>query len=320
MSSHCSRNRFSYSLVARGALLLGPLLCLGAGQVRAQQEPPQPERSWSLGIAFGAGKRDNPLISGDSIDVNYVVDFSWYGERFFFDNGDFGYTLFTGNNWSFSLLGTISNERSYYSYLTGKQLSLDSLFGSGLVAGPSFEFASIGLAGNKIVDDGFTVGPELPKEELEERNFDARLAKRDYAANGGFELLYISPWGDLQAQVLSDVSSVHHGQEAWLSWTKPWFFKNSQVSFTLGLEWQSSNLLSYYYGVRPEEAFSGRPAYESGSGTNQFMRLQASHSLSRHWQVVAMVEREFLSSAISQSPIVDADRIDTFFTGLYYQF
>ena len=33
-----------------------------------------------------------------------------------------------------------------------------------------------------------------------------------------------------------------------------------------------------------------------------------------------MVEREFLSSAISNSPIVDDDTTDTFFAGLLYQF
>ena len=307
-------------LLARGALLFSPVLML-CGTPSAAQETEQNERSWNLGIAFGSGKRDNPLISGDTIDVNYVIDFSWYGERFFFDNGDFGYTLFTGNALSFSVLGTISNERSYYSYLTGKQLSLDSLFGPSLLPDSSFSIAGLGLGpADKTLDPELLPGPGLPEDELTIRNFDTRLARRDYAANAGFELLYISPWGDLQAQVLSDVSSVHQGEEAWLSWTKPWYFADSQMSISVGLEWQSSALLSYYYGVTPDEAFTGRNAYEARSGTNRYLRWQARHSLSRHWQIVAMAEREFLSNAISQSPIVDTDRIDTFFTGLYYQF
>jgi outer membrane protein len=313
--------------VARTALWLSPLLLVVAAPSQAQDEQEQEaERSWNLGIAVGAGKRDNLLISGDDIDVNYVIDFSWYGKRFFFDNGDFGYTLFTHNTLSINLLGTISNERSYYSYLTGKQLSLGTLFGSGAsIAGSSLSLdASPASEGGSLVgkigDDTFLPGPELPAAELDERNQNTALANRDYAANGGFELLYISPYGDVQAQVVSDVSHVHEGQEAWLSWTKPWFFENGQVSFTMGLEWQSSALLTYYYGVTPQESFSGRPPYEAESGTNQFVRLQASRSLSRHWQVVGMVEREYLSDAIRKSPIVDADSIDTFFTGLYYKF
>ena len=39
-----------------------------------------------------------------------------------------------------------------------------------------------------------------------------------------------------------------------------------------------------------------------------------------HVSLVGMVEREFLSNAISNSPIVDKADVDTFFAGLYYQF
>jgi outer membrane protein len=312
-------------------LLLGPLLFVTL-PAQAQDEPEaETGRSWNLGLALGVGKRDNLLISGDDINVNYAIDFSWYGERFFLDNGDFGYTLFTHNTFSLNLLGTISNERSYYSYLTGKQLSLNSLFGSSdltasansfVLAPDSVEIASTsqGFTG-KFGTSATVPGPELPSAEIRDRSRNTALANRDYAANGGFELVYISPYGDLQAQVVSDISHVHEGQEAWASWTKPWFFEQGQISLTLGLEWQSSALLTYYYGVMPEESFlPGRPPYEATSGTNRFVRLQASRSLSRHWQVVAMVEREYLSKAISHSPIVDADMIDTYFAGLYYKF
>jgi outer membrane protein len=319
----------SRQLLVRSVLLLGPLLLVASpSQAQDEPEPEETERSWSLGLALGAGQRDNLLISGDDIDVNYVIDFSWYGERFFFDNGDFGYTLFTHNTFSLNLLGTINNERSYYSYLTGRQVNLGVLLnpptpapaGSKLtLLTPGGAPASPGFIG-KLGDATALPGPELPAEELVDRNRNTALADRDYAANGGFELLYISPYGDLQAQVVSDVSHVHEGQEAWLSWTKPWFFDEGQISLTMGLEWQSSALLTYYYGVTPEESFPGRAPYEAEAGTNHFIRVQASRSLSLHWQVVGMVEREYLSNAISHSPIVDADRVNTVFAGLYYKF
>jgi outer membrane protein len=151
-------------------------------------------------------------------------------------------------------------------------------------------------------------------------NQNTELPDRDFALQSGIEFLYISPWGDIQAQVLSDVSSTHNGQEAWLSWSRPWYMANSELSLTLGLEWKSANLASYYYGVRPEEAFVGRDEYAAGAGTNTFIRLAARHNFSSHWNLVAMVEREFLSSAISDSPIVNSHAVNTFFTGLFYQF
>ena len=66
----------------------------------------------------------------------------------------------------------------------------------------------------------------------------------------------------------------------------------------------------------PSEAFSGRPEYAGASGTNTFVRFAARHKLGPHLNLVAMIKREFLSSAISNSPIVDQDSVDTFFAGL----
>src|SRR3954470_11663654 len=57
------------------------------------QLPPR-ERSWRLGAAFGYGERTNPLIQSDDIPVIVDVDIAWFGKRWFFDNGDLGYTLF----------------------------------------------------------------------------------------------------------------------------------------------------------------------------------------------------------------------------------
>jgi outer membrane protein len=295
--------------------------CLLAHSAAAQEQ----ERSWHLGIALGQGSRENPLISGEDIDINAVIDFSWYGDKFFFDNGDLGFTFLEQRNYSFSLIATINNERNFYNYLTGRQLSLDSLldnkfgFGSSLT-GPS--------DATTVIDPG-TGKPEiLPADpdviqiasDPAQQNRDVALPDRDFALNSGVEFLYVSPMGDIQAQVLTDISSVHDGQEAWLSWSYPWFTHNGQFNLTLGAEWKSGDLATYYYGVTPEESFTGRPAYETGSGTNTFIRFSARHALTEHWHIAGVVEREFLSYAIRNSPIVDASHVDTWFLGLYYSF
>src|SRR5690606_40130614 len=103
------------------------LLVLAGAGLPAQAQDDEDERSWHLGLALGYGERDNPLIDGDHIDINTVIDFSWYGERFFFDNGDLGFTLRQESRWSVSLIGTFNNERQFYSYLTGKTFGLDSI-------------------------------------------------------------------------------------------------------------------------------------------------------------------------------------------------
>jgi outer membrane protein len=313
------------------ALALALVATFGSSMATAQDD----ERSWNLAFALGYGERSNPLVNGDTIDINAVIDFSWYGERFFFDNGDFGFTLHEARNYSFNLVATVNNERNFYNYLTGRTFGLDSIgdrFGMMGGTGPTLSPVPPGMEGEWGNTSSFDpTDYDREKEFLESMglpadtstefvNQNAELADRDFALNSGIEFLYISPWGDVQAQIVSDVSGRHKGQEAWLSWSHPWYTLRNEFTLTLGAEWKSSDLISYYYGVRPGEDFPGRPAYTSGSGTNGFIRFAARHALSKHWHLVGMVEREFLSSAISNSPIVDETRVDTFFAGLYFTF
>ncbi len=51
-----------------------------------------PERRWRLGAAFGYGERTNPLIQSEDIPVIVDLDIAWFGKRWFFDNGDIGFT------------------------------------------------------------------------------------------------------------------------------------------------------------------------------------------------------------------------------------
>ncbi|HEY0962056.1 MAG TPA: MipA/OmpV family protein [Pseudomonadales bacterium] len=319
---------------ALGSLLLALLAAAGSAAATAQEA----ERSWNLAIALGHGERSNPLINGDSIDIEAVVDFSWYGERLFFDNGDFGFMLHEERNYSFNLVATFNNERNFYNYLTGRTFGLDSIGESFRTThfAPPFAPSAPGdegpvdslvpgdmpdVGGNYDPESSFLEALGLPASTSTDFvNQNAELADRDFALNGGLEFLYISPWGDVQAQVLSDVSSTHDGQEAWLSWSHPWYTHSNEFTLTFGAEWKSSDLVSYYYGVRPDEAFPGRPAYTGGSGTNGFIRFAARHAFTERWHLVGMIEREFLSSAISNSPIVDETRVDTFFAGLYFSF
>lgn len=305
-------------------LVLALVAAFGSGVASAQDA----ERSWNLAIALGHGERSNPLINGDTIDIEAVIDFSWYGERFFFDNGDFGFMLHEAKNYSFNLVATFNNERNFYHYLTGRTFGLDSIesgrlasFVDSMPSPPEGGLDMPGITTSRDPEKDFLEAMGLPADTSTDFvNMNAELADRDFALNGGIEFLYISPWGDVQAQLLTDVSSTHDGQEAWLSWSHPWYTHSNEFTLTFGAEWKSSDLVSYYYGVRPDEAFPGRFAYTGGSGTNGFIRFAARHAFSERWHLVGMIEREFLSSAISNSPIVDETQVDTFFAGLYFNF
>src|SRR5690606_7023076 len=123
------------------------------------------------------------------------------------------------------------------------------------------------------------------------------LPKRDFALHGGLELLWLTPLGDWQAQLSSDFSGTHGGQEVWLAHTLPWFRSRQRFALSWGLEWKSADLAAYYYGVEPDEAHSLRPAYRPGSALNAFLRFAASHRLSERLQLVSVIERKRLDGS-----------------------
>jgi len=316
MSEPLSLFRLSYPSrnlpVWLGSLLLLCILAPAAAQEStvAQQSP------WRVGIALGAGSRDNPFVASDDMKLNAILDLSWYGERWFVDNGDIGLMLKETSQLSVNALLTFNNERNYFSYLNDGSSGLD-ISTLRLIAADQ-EYMLPGIAGGDAPNIN-----TLTAEQLEEalfENVDSELPKRKFSINSGVELLYLSSWGDLHAQVLTDVSGRHDGQSVWLSYAWPWVTRTSEFSLTFGLEWKSGGLVDYYYGVRPDERIEGRPAYEGTSGTNGVIRFSASRALTARWRLVGVLEREYLSSAIRRSPIIERDNVDTAFIGLQYRF
>ena len=85
---------------------------------------------WEIGIAFGYGERSNPLIQSDDIPVLIDIDIAWYGERWFFDNGDVGRTLFDGANVTVNFIGRVNSNRVFFSKTDTDYVSIFSIAGS----------------------------------------------------------------------------------------------------------------------------------------------------------------------------------------------
>lgn len=287
-----------------------------AAQGSSEQSADAAGSRWTIGAAVGHGRRDNPFVASDDMNLNAIIDLAWYGERWFFDNGDIGFIFQETDQFSANALLTFNNERNYFSYLSNGSSGLDIFSLRKLAEDKGLGFP--GIAGVDTPELGSLNTEEL--ESLVFKDLDTSLPERDFAINSGVEMLYLSRFGDLQAQLLTDVSGTHHGQSAWFSYSYPWITPTSEFSLTLGLEWKSSDLVDYYYGVRRDERIDGRAQYSAGAGINRVIRFSASHALSERWRLVAVLEREQLSSAIRRSPIIERGSVSTAFVGLYYQF
>jgi outer membrane protein len=82
----------------------------------------------------------------------------------------------------------------------------------------------------------------------------------------------------------------------------------------------TSDVIDYYYGVSSKEARPDRPAYSPGSALNIEAELFVRYPLSQHFELVGIVGYTLLDSAISDSPIVDADYEMSATFGVLYTF
>jgi outer membrane protein len=131
-------------------------------------------------------------------------------------------------------------------------------------------------------------------------------------------------WGSVTASLVTDMLSQHDGQEFRAVYAKPFkdaFDVNSlSISPSVGLAWQSDNLVGYYYGVRRDEARAGRPAYDPGPAVNWLWGVDANYRLNKDWTLLAGFTYYWLDSEIRHSPIVSRNYAISIIAGVMYKF
>lgn len=324
-------------------LILMTFLCFSHGVLLSAEEPEltaeeeaeiqkaideYEERSWELGVAAGYGVKTNPLVNSDDIPMYAVLNIAWFGDYFFFDNGDVGLNIYDSEKLSLNLISHINNERQIFEWLNNAQLGIS--FSSSLSeANPDDPNDAYLNQQNELprtvtcgvdLDTGISTCPNSKNINYKQRANPVEPTKRSLAVDGGFELLYEDGWGDIQLQVMGDMTHTHKGWEIWASYAYPWKSGSWTLIPSFGVNWKSSHLLDYYYGVKHSESLINRQAYQAHSGFNSFVKLSVSYRINDNWGIVGIAEYETLSRSIRQSPIVDQDGIETLFIGLMYNF
>lgn len=260
-------------------------------------EPLLIPRAWDFGIGLGFGELSNPFIGADNVPAYVTVDLAIYGKRFFFDNGDLGFTLVNQPHMGLNLLATYNSDRIFHSFFNQVGFITSSVAGQG---DPM-------LVAIESVDDVIAVTPI----ELPDRNF---------AINLGVELLLSGHWGELDIQLTQDVSSAHNGQELWAEFGRGWHWGDWSIRPSLGLTWKSSQLVDYYYSVRPEEDLLLSSIYSGESTVNLSAGISAAYKVTEKFSIVGSFKYERLGSNITSSPLIVEDSIRSVFIGSFYRF
>ena len=241
---------------------------------------------WNFSVALGAGLRSNPLVTGKNIPLVVIPQFSYYGNRFFINDLDLGFTLVENTTNTFSLVGSPGYDRVFF-----YRSDLQNIF--------------IGLPGL-----GTYVAQRVPASTPNAVQFPARARRITYLAGPEWTFKLSGISGQLDA--LHDITNQNNGTEMRAALGIPLVESKGSLTANVGVTWKSAAIVNYYYG--------SPGIYEAGSALNPFFKLGYTLPLAGKWRFSAFAEYERLGNAIANSPIVEERFVATAFIGAIYTF
>ncbi|WP_448550364.1 MipA/OmpV family protein [Thalassotalea fusca] len=266
-------------------------------QCNSQDAECVPVGDWQFSVALGAGVLTNPLHGGKHIPLVVIPYVSYYGEKFFIENTTAGFTLVDNPTWNISPIIQLNNEQAFFERWHPNNIFVGN--------------AQVSFINGEIAADN------------SQRSIDiSEVSKRNWAIDGGVLInWYINTTSQLSTELLHDISNVHQGSLATFRYTKIISLNQVQDSLLklgLGASWKSRKLTDYYYGINERDTENPMLHYLAGSGWSPNISLAYMKQLTSNWQLKANLKREFLSTAISDSPLVKTHHVDTLFFGVKY--
>ena len=260
---------------------------------------PAEERRWRLGAALGYGQRTNPLIQSDDIPVLVDLDIAYFGDHWFFDNGDLGVEFVDNDVLTANLVARVNSDRAFFSKTNTKYVTYSVLAG-----------------GFTAPINSSVTGQPITREEA----LPLKPPKRSYAIEAGVEALFGGEWGQASLHAFHDVSGTHDGYEVSADYSYRITRGRLSLSPSVGLSWKSAALSNYYWGVHKEEQSMTLAAYEAHGGVGWEAGIRANYYLTKSLRLAVSANYERLQHSIARSPLVAQDYVFGYFAGAAWQF
>jgi MipA family protein len=257
------------------------------------------ERRWRLGAALGYGERSNPLIQSDDIPVVIDLDIAYFGDRWFFDNGDLGLQVLDNAVFTTNLVARVNSDRAFFSKTNTRYVTYSLMAG-----GATTE-----------IRNSLTGAPLTPTEALPLKPPD-----RSYAIEAGIETLFGGGWGQASLRAFHDVSGAHEGYEIAADYSYRITRGRMTLSPSVGLSWKSAAMSDYYWGVQPDEADLTLTAYEAGGGLGWQAGMKMNYYVTKKTRIAVSANYERLQHSVAMSPLVEQDYVLGYFAGMAWQF
>lgn len=185
-------------------------------------------------------------------------------------------------------------------------------FFRGITAGWRFiETESFTLAGiAQLRLDGFDVD-DLGREELARNGIDDRLLEdRDDSVDAGLSVEWSGAAGEIEFELLADVTDTSGGYEASLAYGYPFQFGKTRITPNVGVKRLSDDVANYYYGTLEEEVARGVVDYKPDAVNVSHVGIDLSRPLGEKWFMFASLEYRSLPDELERSPLLEIDRDD----------
>ncbi len=202
-----------------------------------------------LSLSVGAGVITNPLHGGDNIPLVLIPQVAFYAEQWFFDNGRIGYSFLQTPKHHFNLVGELNSESRFFIDWHPKNV---------------FSLQSSTLNNQFVMQD----------EASSSRYVDIdNLHKRQIALDAGIAYHYVNEDHVFSVQALHDITDVYRGARAALQWQYHTVLGKLKIKPTLGINYKSAELNSYFYGLNEGETQFGK--IDVGSSWQPYAKIDA---------------------------------------------
>ncbi len=160
-------------------------------------------------------------------------------------------------------------------------------------------------------DSGFTLNAQLVPVfagyEEDDSTVFTGMEDRDFSYAAGFGFNYNTGSLFYSLSTNADILGKFDGYQASASIGKRFRIDNFMIEPSVGVNYQDSNYVDYYYGVRPEEATAFRNAYNGDSALNTEVRVAVSTRQFLGGMTRLEIGATFFDDSISDSPLTDDD-------------
>lgn len=185
----------------------------------------------------------------------------------------------------------------------------ENFFFRGITAGwqfigsDAFELAAIA----KLRLDGFDID-DLGRRELAANGLDYRqLEDRDDSLDAGVAAKWSGKAGELEIELLADVTDTSGGQEFSIQYGYPLHWGQTLVTPTVGVTWLSEDTANYYYGTLDEEVARGAVDYKPDAVAIPHIGVNVMRFFGKNWSMIAFLRYSVLPDELKESPFLEPD-------------